>query len=109
MFYLLKIFLEVYSIIRLNIFEETVFNDTTYTICSFQFTNKKDIVIPDNSNQIEALDIYIYPEINNILPKKDQFYDYEKEIPDYDVFCKNALERVKEIADKFHHKGYKNN
>lgn len=46
--------------------------------------------------------------INNILPKKEQFYDYEKEIPDYDVFCKNALDHVKEIADKFHKKGYKN-
>lgn len=44
--------------------------------------------------------------INNILPKKDHFYNYEKEIPDYDVFCKNALDHVKEIADKFHRKGY---
>ena len=46
--------------------------------------------------------------INNILPKKDQFYNYDKEIPDYDVFCKNALDHVKEIADKFHRKGYQN-
>ncbi len=46
--------------------------------------------------------------INNILPKKDQFYDYDKEIPDYDVFSKNALDNVKAIADKFHRKGYKN-
>jgi hypothetical protein len=46
--------------------------------------------------------------INNILPKKDQFYDYEHEIPDYDVFCKNALDRVKEIANKYHRKGYTN-
>ncbi len=44
--------------------------------------------------------------INNILPKKDQFYDYEKEIPDYDVFCKNALDHVKQIADKYLSKGY---
>jgi hypothetical protein len=46
--------------------------------------------------------------INDILPKKDRFYDYEHEIPDYDVFCKNALFHVKELADKFHNKGYKN-
>ena len=30
-------FLEKYNIILLNIFEEQVFDDTTYTICSFQF------------------------------------------------------------------------
>lgn len=46
--------------------------------------------------------------INDILPKKDQFYDYTKEIPDYDVYCKNALDHVKQIADKFYHKGYEN-
>jgi len=36
-----KLFLKVYNIIRLNIFEERVFNDTSYTVCSFQFEIKK--------------------------------------------------------------------
>lgn len=30
-------FLKMYSIVHLNVFEEQVFKDTTYTICSFQF------------------------------------------------------------------------
>jgi hypothetical protein len=30
-------FLNIYSVLRLNIFEEKVFDDTTYTVCSFQF------------------------------------------------------------------------
>jgi len=47
-----KAFLEKYDIILLNIFEETVFDDTTYTICSFQFEFKK------NNNE---LNIIIYP------------------------------------------------
>jgi hypothetical protein len=30
-------FIRIYKILHLNIFEESVFNDTTYTVCSFQF------------------------------------------------------------------------
>ena len=44
--------------------------------------------------------------INNILPYQDQFYDFTKEIPDYDVFSKNALEDAKELADLFSKKGF---
>jgi hypothetical protein len=50
----------------LNIFEEKVFDDTTYTICSFQFELKKN---NDNNNK---LNIIVYPsktiiktELNN--------------------------------------------
>lgn len=35
-----KQFLEKFSIQRLNIFEEQVFEDTSYNICAFQFINK---------------------------------------------------------------------
>jgi hypothetical protein len=49
-----KTFLEKYNIILLNIFEEQVFDDTTYTICSFQFELKKN----NNDNK---LNIMIYP------------------------------------------------
>jgi len=61
-----KLFLEKYTIILLNIFEEQVFNDTTYTICSFQFEFKK------NNNDNNNLNIIVYPsktiiktELNN--------------------------------------------
>jgi len=35
-----KFFLEVYDILLINIFEEPVFSDTCYTVCSFMFKKK---------------------------------------------------------------------
>lgn len=35
-------FLSTYSVIHLNIFEERVFADTSYTVCSFQFSLRRD-------------------------------------------------------------------
>lgn len=49
-----KTFLEKYDIILLNIFEERVFDDTSYTICSFQFEIKKN-------NINNKINIIIYP------------------------------------------------
>jgi len=61
-----QLFLQKYNVILLNIFEETIFDDTSYTICSFQFELKNN---NDNSNK---LNIIIYPsktiiktELNN--------------------------------------------
>lgn len=64
-----KAFLGVYDITRLNIFEEQVFDDTTYTTCAFQFTLKKE---QTNNSLINSLlsNIWIYPsktQINAIL------------------------------------------
>ena len=44
--------------------------------------------------------------INNILPKKDQFYNKKIQLPDYDFFSTNALDDAKELADEFHQKGF---
>jgi hypothetical protein len=63
-----KSFLEVYDIILLNIFEEQVFDDTTYTICSFQFELKK--------TNLNKLNIIIYPakiKIETELNKTNNF------------------------------------
>lgn len=49
-----KTFLQKYNVIQLNIFEEKVFEDTTYTICSFQFALKSCI---DDAK----INIAIYP------------------------------------------------
>jgi len=49
-----KKFIEKYDIININIFEEQVFDDTTYTICSFQFKLKYND-LENNTN------CYIYP------------------------------------------------
>ena len=54
-----KSFLEKYTVLLLNIFEEKVFDDTNYTICSFQFELKKN---KDN----EKLNILIYPSKTKI-------------------------------------------
>ena len=51
-----KLFLEKYKIIQLNIFEERVFDDTSYTVCSFQFEQKNNIEI-----KINEIKITIYP------------------------------------------------
>ena len=49
-------FLEKYNVLLLNIFEEQVFDDTTYTICSFQFELK------ENKNELtNSLNIIVYP------------------------------------------------
>lgn len=50
-----KRFLQVYSIQQLNIFEERVFDDTSYTVCSFQFSILKE---KDANKEIP---ITIYP------------------------------------------------
>ena len=34
--------------------------------------------------------------INNILPKKEQFYNYKIDIPDYDFFSYNAIKHTTE-------------
>ena len=44
--------------------------------------------------------------INNILPEKFQFYDYNIEMPDYDFFSSNALDDAKELADIYYKSGY---
>jgi len=44
--------------------------------------------------------------INNILPKKVQFYS-EDQIPDFDFFSKTPLNDTKELADIYYKKGFK--
>lgn len=36
-----RLFLSIFTILKLSIFEEQVFDDTSYTVCSFQFELKK--------------------------------------------------------------------
>ena len=45
--------------------------------------------------------------INNLLPKEDQFYDPEKDIPDYDFFSSTPQIHAMEIADKLTDAGFK--
>ena len=54
-----KSFLEKYTIERLNIFEEDVFSDTSYTVCSFKFSKQ---TFPVST----SIDTLIYPTGENI-------------------------------------------
>lgn len=53
-----KLFFEKYHITKMNIFEERVFDDTGYTICSFEFYRGK--------RSINQIDTIIYPSKTNI-------------------------------------------
>ena len=50
--------------------------------------------------------VYGGTAINNILPKEDQFYDYDYELPDYDFFSPNAFDLAKKLADLYASKGF---
>jgi len=61
-------FLNIYIIKQLNIFEEQVFDDTSYTVCSFQYEYKP------NSNQ--NIPITIYPSGKHISFLLNQYNNY---------------------------------
>lgn len=54
-----KQFLKYFSITRVNIFEEQVFDDTSYSVCSLQFIRV--------SNTISTIMTYLYPSGDNML------------------------------------------
>jgi hypothetical protein len=64
------------------------------------------IKIVENFIKKKNLICYGGTAINNILPKEDQFYDKDVEIPDYDFFTTNALEDAKELSDMYFKEGF---
>ena len=58
-----KNFLNKYNILAINIFEEKVFNDTSYSICSFQFEKINNSQASGGLNDITC---YIYPKNTKI-------------------------------------------
>jgi len=64
------------------------------------------ITIVENFIRKKNLICYGGTAINNILPKDEQFYDKDTEIPDYDFFSPKSLEDAKELADIFYKSGY---
>jgi len=70
-----KRFLKIFDIIQLNIFEEKVFDDTKYSVSSFQFRLKKETIANSNANH-HYVQITIYPQkqnINTILNEGNNF------------------------------------
>ncbi len=64
-----KLFFDKYSIISLNIFEERVFEDTTYTICSFLFKQKETNTLTTINFYPSNKNIYVnfHIQINNMI------------------------------------------
>ena len=67
---------------------------------------KKIITIVENFLKRKKLICYGGTAINNILPKQDQFYNTDVEIPDYDFFSPNALQDSKELTDDYVKEGF---
>lgn len=69
---------------------------------------KKMMTIVHKFVQKEKVICYGGTAINNILPKKKQFYNPEKDIPDYDFFSKTPQEHAKKLAKILKHAGLEN-
>lgn len=67
---------------------------------------KKIIGIVENELKKGKAICYGGTAINNILPKQDQFYNKDVEIPDYDYFSYQALEDAKELVDIYIANGF---
>ena len=67
---------------------------------------KRIIGIVENFIRKNQLICYGGTAINNILPKQDQFYNKDVEIPDYDFYSANALSNAKELTDIYVEAGF---
>jgi hypothetical protein len=67
---------------------------------------KRIIGILENFLRKKHLICYGGTAINNILPKQDQFYNKDVEIPDYDFYSPNALNDAKELVDIYIDNGF---
>jgi len=67
---------------------------------------RKIITIVETFIRQKSLICYGGTAINNILPKDEQFYDKNIEIPDYDFFSTTPLDDAKELADIYFKAGF---
>ena len=67
---------------------------------------KRIIGIVESFLRKKPLICYGGTAINNILPKQDQFYNKDVEIPDYDFYSPNALNDAKELVDIYIQNGF---
>uniref|UniRef100_A0A6C0I6L1 Poly(A) polymerase catalytic subunit domain-containing protein n=1 Tax=viral metagenome TaxID=1070528 RepID=A0A6C0I6L1_9ZZZZ len=67
---------------------------------------KQIITIVENFIRQKKLICYGGTAINNILPKQDQFYNKDIEIPDYDFYSADALNDAKELTDIYVKEGF---
>ena len=67
---------------------------------------KKIIGILENFLKMKRVICYGGTAINNILPKDDQFYNKEIEVPDYDFYSNSAMDHAIELANIYNKNGY---
>jgi hypothetical protein len=67
---------------------------------------KRIITIVENFLRKKQLICYGGTAINNILPKQDQFYNKDIEMPDYDFYSSTALNDAKELVDVYVTNGF---
>ena len=67
---------------------------------------KRIISIVENFLRKKKLVCYGGVAIHSILPKQDQFYNYDVEIPDYDFYSSEALKDAKELVDIYVENGF---
>jgi hypothetical protein len=67
---------------------------------------RRMIEIVENFLRKKQLICYGGTAINNLLPKHDQFYNKNIEIPDYDFYSSNALNDAKDLVDIYVEKGF---
>ena len=77
-----KEFLTKYKVYRVNVFEEQVFNDTSYTICAFSF--EKNLI-----EKIQNIDFHIFPnqKVMNFFLSEEYGFRIGGDI----LNCKNKL------------------
>ena len=84
--------------------------DKAEDIKGYELTNSneiKDMIsVVEQFIKKKSLVCYGGTAINNILPEADQFYDKNKEIPDYDFFSPTAMDDAIELADIYNSMGY---
>jgi hypothetical protein len=86
-----KSFLDIYNIDLINIFEEKVFNDTSYTICSFLFSKKNNI-----TSSPSTINIHIYPckKHLNLILNENNNYTFGGEIYNLSKNSKYTINRL---------------
>lgn len=95
---------------EINLIKDAVeYSDKLKSMVMNQSKDIEDIVaIVEKFIKKKKLICYGGTAINNILPKKYQFYDKNVDIPDYDIYSTTPLEDSKELADIYAKKGYSN-
>ncbi len=95
-----KAFLEKYNIIQLNIFEENVFDDTSYTVCCFSF--EKKIIDKENIN------ITVYPSKKEIITTLNSKNNYTIGGSIYNLKVKNKYTITRLTTKNINNKGKTN-